>query len=148
MFVRWCKRWWYWWKGYTECVKPSGTIYLLRDNCSGIHLTNRAYYIRCSEITIEEFEKHFPGKEHDNEYAKQDRKRDGFSGQSGTDWAWRVRPRIIDIQDQDDCVLGQCFGDYKNGKGVVGITSEWEAYRPGFLDWTGYFFPHFFWVNG
>jgi hypothetical protein len=61
------------------------------------------------------------------------------------DWHWRIRPRILDIQDCDDCVLGQLFGGYTEGMDVVCLETMKEGYDHGFMDWTGRWFPAWMW---
>jgi hypothetical protein len=48
------------------------------------------------------------------------------------DWHYRVQPDNLRMQFTDECVLGQLYGDYDDGRGRLSL-SDYQSYRHGFL---------------
>jgi len=48
------------------------------------------------------------------------------------DWRTQVNPDTLDMISMINCVLGQLFGNYKNGLHWLGINTSTEATRYGF----------------
>jgi len=59
----------------------------------------------------------------------EDQVRDGvaFLNEQVPGWRTRINLQVLDLRNNEDCILGQLFGSYEEGTHALGLSPAWAS---------------------